>query len=186
MTESQQDAVKQTTRRSGFVFVRILVVFGLVLGSYYAFAATEFYETLIFQPYVVVNTDLSGRILSLLGYEMSVSDYSLSSPQFGLTIGPGCDGLEPTALFVAAVMAFAAPLALKLPALAIGVPLLASLNLVRIVSLFLVGIYYPDWFHTMHVDVWQFLYIAVAMVFFGLWLVWATRPHAPSGSAPIS
>ncbi len=183
MTESQQDAGRQTTRRSGFVFVRILVVFGLLLGSYYAFAATELYQTWIFHPYVVVNTDLSGRILSLLGFEMVVTEVSLSSPEFALTIGPGCDGLEPTALFVAAVLAFAAPLALKLPALAIGVPLLASLYLVRIVSLFLVGIYYPRWFHTMHVEVWQVIYITFAMVFFAVWLLWATRPQAPSPAA---
>lgn len=170
----------QDGRPSKLLFVRIVAVFGLVLGSYYAFASTEFYATRIFEPYVVINAELSGRLLSLLGYEMSVGRDSLSSPEFGLRIGPGCDGLEPTALFVAAVVAFSAPFALKLPALLVGVPLLVTLNLVRIVSLFLVGIYLPDWFHVMHVDVWQFVYILVAMLFFGFWLLWATRPRAPS------
>ena len=55
----------QAGRRSGFLFIRIVAVFGLVLGAYYAFAATELYETWIFQPYVLINADISGRILSL-------------------------------------------------------------------------------------------------------------------------
>ena len=173
----------QAGGRSTFLFARIVVVFGLLLVSYYAFAATELYQTRIFQPYVEINAYLSGGILSLFGYQMTAGASSLSSPEFSLSIGKGCDGLEPTAFFVAAVLAFTAPLVLKLPALAIGVPLLVSVNLVRIVSLFLVGIYYPDLFHTMHVDVWQVLYILVGIAFFGLWLMWATRSRAPSGAA---
>jgi exosortase H (IPTLxxWG-CTERM-specific) len=157
--------------RSRLLLLRIVAVFGLLIGLYYALAATDLYATRVFRPYVEINADLSGRILSLFGYQMTASGSSLSSPEFSLSIGKGCDGLEPTALFVAAVLAFSAPLALKLPALAIGVPLLVSLNLVRIVSLFLVGIHYPGIFHIVHVDVWQVLYILVGIVFFSLWLM---------------
>jgi exosortase/archaeosortase family protein len=96
-----------------------------------------------------------------------------------LRIGKGCDGLEPTALFAAAVLAFSAPILLKLPALAIGIPLLVVLNLLRIVSLYLVGVYHPALFHTIHIDVWQALFILVGSVFFGLWILWATRSRAP-------
>ena len=174
----------QAGGRSTFLFARIVVVFGLLLVSYYAFAATELYQTRIFQPYVEINAYLSGGILSLIGYEITVNGNAIGSPEFSLSIASGCDGLEPTALFVAAVLAFSAPLGLKLPGLALGIPLLASLNLVRIVSLFLVGIHFPDLFHTMHVDVWQVLYILVAMVFFALWLLWATRPGEPMEAAP--
>ncbi len=170
--------------RSRLLLLRIVAVFGLLVGLYYGFAATDLYESRVFEPYVEINADLSGRILTLFGYQMTAGANSLSSPEFSLSIGKGCDGLEPTALFVAAVLAFAAPLALKLPALAVGVPLLASLNVVRIVSLFLVGIYYPRWFHTMHVEVWQVIYISVAMVFFAIWLLWATRPQSPSAAPP--
>jgi exosortase H (IPTLxxWG-CTERM-specific) len=170
----------KTEWRSRLLLLRIVAVFGLLVGLFYAVAATEFYQTRIFEPYVVVNADLSGRILTLFGFEMTVGKDTIRSPEYGLGIGKGCDGLEPTALFVAAVLAFAAPIRLKLPALLLGVPLLAALNLVRIVSLFLVGVYYPDLFHMMHVDVWQVLYILVGIVFFGLWLLWATSGRQPT------
>ena len=170
--------------RSRLLLLRIVVVFGLLIGLYYALAASDTYETWIFEPYVTLNADLSGRILTVFGFEMTVGKDSLSSPEYALAIGKGCDGIEPTALFVAAVLAFAAPLRLKLPALAIGVPLLAALNLVRIVSLFLVGIHYPRLFHLMHVEVWQVLYILVGIAFFCLWLLWATSDRVPARAAP--
>jgi exosortase H (IPTLxxWG-CTERM-specific) len=167
--------------RSGLLLVRIMAIFGLLIGAYYGFAATELYETKVFQPYVRINADFSSKILGLLGYSVVAEGDLLESRQFSLTIRRGCDGLEPTALFAAAVLAFSAPILLKLPALAIGIPLLAALNLVRIVSLFLVGIYYPDLLHTMHVDVWQVLYIVVGIALFALWLVWVTQRR---GSPP--
>ena len=46
------------------------------------------------------------------------------------------------------------------------------LNLVRVISLFLVRIYSPKAFETMHLDVWQALFIFLAIV---LWAVWASR-----------
>lgn len=165
--------------RSRFLLLRIVTVFGLLVGAYYAFAATELYETRVYQPYIRINAHLSSGILNLFGFAVVAGDDSLKSPEFGLRIGKGCDGLEPTALFAAAVLAFSAPILLKLPALVIGIPLLAMLNLVRIVSLFLVGIYRPDVFQTMHIDVWQVLYILVGISFFAVWLLWVTPGRAP-------
>ena len=172
----------QTKRSSRFLFIRIVVVFGLLLGSYYAFAATESYETRVFQPYVAINASMAGSILAVLGYEIDVEGDLVASPEFAVRIGKGCDGLEAMAFFVAAVLAFSSPILLKFPALLIGIPLLVGLNLVRVVSLFLVGIYYPALFHTMHVDVWQVLYILVSIVLFGLWLVWATSTRVPAAA----
>lgn len=168
----------QTKRSPKLLFIRILVVFGLLLGSYYGFAATETYETRVFQPYVEINALLAGKILALVGFEIDVDGDFIAAPEFAVSIGKGCDGLEAAAFFVAAVLAFSAPIRLKFPAFLIGIPLLVALNLARIVSLFLVGIYYPDWFHTMHVDVWQVLYLLVSIVSFCFWLVWATSSRA--------
>jgi exosortase H (IPTLxxWG-CTERM-specific) len=166
--------------RSRFLLIRIAVAFGLLMAAYYAFAATALYETRIYQPYVRISADLSARILDLLGYQVVARGDFVESAEFGLRIGRGCDGLEPTALFAAAVLAFSAPALLKLPALAIGIALLGALNLVRIVSLFLVGIYFPDSFHTLHVDVWQVLFILAGVVLFSLWLAYAVRRPMPA------
>ena len=71
----------------------------------------------------------------------------------------------------------ASPVALwtKLPGVFIGTFALMSLNLVRIVSLYYVRRYRPDVFEFMHVEVWQALFIFLAVLFWALWAVWATR-----------
>jgi exosortase/archaeosortase family protein len=53
--------------------------------------------------------------------------------------------------------------------------LLLILNLVRIVSLFLIGVYSPRIFALTHIDVWQALFIFLAVLLWILWLLWATR-----------
>ena len=63
--------------------------------------------------------------------------------------------------------------------------ILAVVNLVRIVSLFLVGVYFPKAFDWMHVEVWSAIFILLAIVLWTLWIQWAMkfRPvtsHVPS------
>ena len=169
-------ADQQNRAGSTRIFVRMVALFVLVLGGYYAFATTELYRERVFHPYLVANAKLSGDILVGLGQEdVETRDASISSSKFSLSIGRGCDGLQPMAMFVAALLAFPAPWILKLPALLVCLPLLAAFNVVRIVSLYFVGAYRPELFDTMHADVWQVLYILFAMALFALWLAWATR-----------
>ena len=121
----------------------------------------------------------------------------VSSNRYRLVIERGCDAIEPSALFVSGVLAF--PLAalrrrsenvrsrttvwqktrtaftLKLPGILIGTVCLMLLNLVRVVSLFYVGVYWQSAFDVIHVDVWQSLFIVLAILFWVLWAVWATR-----------
>jgi exosortase/archaeosortase family protein len=53
--------------------------------------------------------------------------------------------------------------------------LLLILNLVRIVSLFLIGVYFHRIFDLTHIDVWQALFIFLAVLLWILWLLWETR-----------
>jgi exosortase/archaeosortase family protein len=56
--------------------------------------------------------------------------------------------------------------------LALGALTVQLLNAVRIVTLFLLGAYYPKLFNTFHTAVWQIIIILSAIVFF---LVWSAR-----------
>ena len=67
----------------------------------------------------------------------------------------------------------------KLPGLVVGTFVLAVVNLIRIVTLFYTGIYWPKWFEAMHVDVWQPIFILLSLTFWILWAVWATQPPSP-------
>jgi exosortase H (IPTLxxWG-CTERM-specific) len=162
--------------RGVFVF---LLIFGVLMGLLYAFALlTPFYER-HFPYYLGFNARLSGYILKFIGQDITVGDASIFSPGFSITIKQGCDAIEPTALFICAVLAFPAAFPKKIAGIVAGTLLLAILNLVRIVTLFLVGLYLPSVFELMHADVWQGLFIFFAISLWGLWLLWIGKSQVP-------
>lgn len=163
---------------------RPVLRFGLIL----ALLMGLFYTINIFQPgvdlnrafssYQHFNATLSGVILTLLGQDIKVIKDTISSPAFSVNIRHGCDAVEPTALFIFAVIAFPAPFFRKIPGIVAGVLFLAIVNIIRIVSLFMIGVYFPKAFHTMHVDVWQALFILFAIVSWVVWALWAGKSKA--------
>ena len=60
----------------------------------------------------------------------------------------------------------------KLPAIALGICLVLVVNLVRLVGLFWVGVYYPDAFAVAHDYVGQSMVVLSAA---GYWLLWMRR-----------
>ena len=120
------------------------------------------------QPRIVsLNGKLSSFILNLFGLHTQSSGDMIYSSKFSISIKRGCDAVEAIALFSMALLAFPAEWKNKIIGLFVGIFLLFILNLVRIVSLFLTGIYYPKAFELMHVEVWQVLFILAAV---GLWI----------------
>ncbi len=78
----------------------------------------------------------------------------------------GCDTVDPSLLFLAAVLATAdVAFRRKISGILIGTVVLLSLNLVRIVSLYYTQLHFPGQFHAMHVDVWQPVFIFLALFF---------------------
>lgn len=153
-----------------------LLIFGILMGLFYGFViGTPYYKRDYLGAYLPFNAKVSGAILSLLGQQTSVAGSSISSPRFAITVDPGCDGIEPIALFVCAVLAFPASLLRKIPGIIAGTLFLAILNFVRIISLFLIGVYFPKAFRTMHIEVWQAMFIFFAVLFWIIWVVWAMQ-----------
>ncbi len=153
--------------------LRFLVVFGLCLGFYYLLTLTPPVKQGFFPAYLRLNAHISGAMLRSFGEDTTVQDQSLISAKGpSIEIERGCDAIEPSALFVSAVLASPVSLVSRLSAAVVGTIVLMLLNFVRIISLFLVRVYYPQAFETMHLDVWQALFIFIAIL---LWAIWASR-----------
>ena len=59
------------------------------------------------------------------------------------------------------------------------IPAIQGINLVRIISLFYIGIYLPDFFNSSHIFIWQSIVILFGV---GLWMLWADRFASPPTS----
>jgi exosortase H (IPTLxxWG-CTERM-specific) len=152
--------------------------FAVLMVLFYIFWLSDFGQN-VFQPIVVsVNATVSGWILNIFGMGTTAIGSTLSSKEFSVSIARGCDAIEAMALFASALLSFPAKWKPKLIGFFAGIALLFILNLGRIISLFLTGVYFPKAFEIMHVEVWQVLFILFAI---GLWIFWIkwTRKGVP-------
>ena len=113
----------------------------------------------------------TGLVLGLLGEQVMVSGNLVQTPEFGISVVTACTGIFLTGLFIAAVIALPARLRSTLSGIGLGVLILGVLNVVRLVSLYYIGVHWPSFLDTAHLIVWQSLFILVAVV---TWLCWAS------------
>ncbi len=161
-------------RRKGPVF-RFVAVFTILMSAFAAFFFAYFTQTEAFESYLNLNAKLSAWIIRLLGDDAHSSGYAVVSSRASVQIRHGCDAIFPSALFVGAVLASPVRFAAKVPGIFVGTVVLLSINLIRIISLYYTRIYFPKLFHVMHVDVWQPAFIFLALFFWIMWALRATR-----------
>ncbi len=122
---------------------------------------------------------LTHTALRLLGQDTAVAGNVVQSGHFGITVVTACTGLFVTTLFVVAVLLFPASWPAKLIGATVGISGIAVVNVVRLVSLYFVGVHWPQFFDLVHQLVWQSLLIVIAV---SLWLVWAGRTTGRKGA----
>ena len=149
--------------------------FALFMVAYYLISFTQFYENYIFQPLVNSNAWITSKLVGLFGIKSEAIGNTVKGEAFSVDIKQGCDALEATALFWAATTAFPFSWKSKLPAYVYGTLFLLGMNLLRVISLFLTGIYFPAAFDVMHLDVWQAIFIILAIVTWAVWINWAKK-----------
>lgn len=154
---------------------RFMVRYAVVLSLGFLVIALRPVNDRVVNPYTTFVAHQARFVLNLLGESARVDGQVLSSPRFAVQIYNGCNGLEAILVFVAGVLAFPAPWRRRLVGVVVGVLTIQVVNIIRVVSLFYIGIFKPQWFAVSHVFIWQSLIILVGVV---LWLVWVQR-YAP-------
>jgi len=115
---------------------------------------------------------LTGRVLAVLGGEVEVAGTLVFSPEFSMRIAPECTAVVPMVILLSGVVAYPSSIRQKALCLVLGLPLLFLLNLVRTVSLFYIGVSFPDFFDTAHFVVWQSVMILAVIA---VWLFWVGK-----------
>jgi exosortase/archaeosortase family protein len=156
--------------------LRAVVIFAVLMGMFYGLIHSPYVGADPFQPHLGLVARSTGAVLGVLGQEITVNGTSVSSPDFSMEIVRGCDAIEPTAAFVAAVLASPVAFWAKIPGILIGAAAMLVINLIRLVSLYFVGVHFPKVLDIMHLDVWQATFVVLAICFWTIWVQWATRP----------
>lgn len=171
------------------LFAVLMAAFYLVFYRPPSATGARFTDSII-DGYLAAYASVAGFLLRLVGYEAVVAGNVMTDAAsgFAVQVVRGCDAMEATALFVFGVLAFPAPWRKRWLGAAVGAALLAALNLFRILTLFVVGLYSRRLFDLMHVDIWQAVFIILTIALWLVWLRWAMRPgqasSAGEGGAP--
>lgn len=123
-------------------------------------------------PLITAVAKSTAFVLNLFGIDAHVEGFTIYSPGFAVEVIPACTGLLPALLFLAAVFAYPCKVKMKIVGIAIGLPTIFVVNLIRMVSLFYVGLYLPKAFEQVHLLVWQPLMILTVVA---IWLLWVGR-----------
>ena len=126
----------------------------------------------LYGPLLVAIARVTGFILRVFGMEAHVSGTTIIAPLFSVEAIAACSGIFAYVLFVAAVFAYPCKLKEKAIGVGVGVPTIFVVNLVRMVSLFYIGAYLPQFFEPAHLLLWQALMIVTAVL---IWLFWAQK-----------
>lgn len=168
-------------RRGVLVFLTKLVA---LMAVAYGLTIVPWFQHTAFPAYLRFNAVIAEFVLNAIGEDVHRKDFSISSAQFALQVQRGCDAAEPTMLFIAAVLAFPAGWRQRSLGIVVGIIALLGLNIVRIVSLFLIGAHAPRLFDSAHVEIWQTAFIMLTTLLWTTWAWWISRGPSRSAHAP--
>jgi exosortase H (IPTLxxWG-CTERM-specific) len=149
-----------------------LVLFVVLLAGSFTLISVNWVNDHVVEPFTGGVAWVSGATLNALGQHVTMHGTVIQGGRFAVNIRNGCNGVEAILIFVAAVLAFPAPWAWRIGGLAVGVAAIQVINLVRVVSLYLIGVYYPSVFASFHTVIWQTVVILCGVL---LWVLWANR-----------
>lgn len=121
-------------------------------------------------PLNIVTARSIAQILDSLGMNCQREMATLVHPNgFGYEISFACTGIIPAGLLATAMIAAGGPLRARLWGATVGTVGVLVLNLIRLVSLFCIGVLFPRAFGIAHSVVWQGLTVLFMAGFFHAW-----------------
>jgi len=151
--------------------LHFVVKFLVVLAFLTAFSLTPLYQHIL-PGYLDTTARLTNTFLHILGEDTHLAGASIWSQKYSVTVTPDCSALEFSWFLVAALLVFPARWHWKIAGIASGIAMLAVLNVLRVATLYLIGIRALTLFDLVHEDVWPVLLIMTTLVFLAAWIGW--------------
>jgi exosortase H (IPTLxxWG-CTERM-specific) len=126
----------------------------------------------------------AGNVLARFDPTVSVTGLLIQG-RFPVEIGASCDAGELLAVLLAAIVAFPSTWRRRFLGVAAGIAVVSGANLLRICSLYFIGVHSRRAFDLVHHDLWPPLMLVLTGAFFLVWATWAHR-GPPRDSTPVA
>ncbi len=152
--------------------LRFLVLFMAILAVLFTVEMLAPVQQAVVLPWTSLLAGISGWLMQIFDSQIAVAGKVIRSTtaSFGVSIEPGCNGVEAMIVLLAAIAAFPAPLLYKFKGLLAGFVAIQVLNLARIISLYYLGLWSPTLFEWAHLYIWQALIMLDALLVFLVWV----------------
>ena len=157
---------RKTTLR---YLLRFALLASVSLTAYYFPYDPRGFAAACIRLYLAAYAHLAGGALSLVDASVHVVGTDILG-QFNLTFAMNCDAMDVFILFSSAVIAFPSTGRRRVVGLVAGLLALVAINLLRIVSLYLVGVHFPSAFEFCHVDLWPIVIVVLTCTGFVAWV----------------
>lgn len=155
---------------------RFLIVFVVLLIAFYAIVTLDAVDEHFVLPFTHGLAATSGALLNAIGERVHVAGTVIAGQQFAVDVRGGCNGLEAVVFVCAAMLAFAAPWRTRIAGAISAAIILEAVNVIRVASLYWIGVYHRSMFETFHLAIWQTVMFAIAVLLFVTWVSrFATR-----------
>lgn len=148
--------------RFGLRFIAIALVLFAIYGFPYAEHGLS--EAWL-QEYLNAYAKLVGRVLTVFEPDISVVGNAVHG-RASIKIVRSCDAMDAKILFTAAVLACPGAWSRKALALGLGLVAIATLNVIRITTLYYISAAHHDWFEFLHVEIWPLLLVVATAFLF--------------------
>jgi exosortase H (IPTLxxWG-CTERM-specific) len=148
-----------------------LLFLGLLVGCY-VLLTLDLLKNYFSTPVTSLIASQGAFILKVLGLNVYANGITISGAGFSVKILGNCNAILETVLFLSAVMAFPATLKEKVIGGSLGTIFIYLLNLLRVVILYLIGVYAPQHFEESHIYISQSIFIFLVAIF---WLCWIDK-----------
>jgi exosortase H (IPTLxxWG-CTERM-specific) len=158
---------------------RFLFIFITVLVTLFGVELLPWVQTNLVLPWTTLLASACVGLVSMFDTSVMAQGKVIWNPAtgFGVSIEPGCNGVEAFIVLCAALIAFPSSWLHKAWGLVVGFVAIQALNVVRVISLFYLGQWNKDVFDFAHHYLWQGL---IMLDVLAVWLLWI-RVAAPIG-----
>lgn len=168
---------------AGLAFWGRIALFFVVIALLGWFSNIDPGRRIMVKPATKASVLASRMLINAFGGNARSEETLLDGPNMGLEIKDGCNGVIAMILFAGAVVAHETTAVAKLLGLAIGLPAIWAVNVLRIVGLYVVSVVAPSHLEFFHVYFFQTLIIICVAI---IWYVWAMRSlHYEPGAGRI-
>ena len=151
--------------------VRIVVIFAttMVIGG--VVLLSEPVQQAVMTPWSEIVTAMSAYLMRAAGVPVDAARHVLVTADrtFAVSVENECNGAWAHLILLSGILAYPAGLRRRVVGGLLAQGALFGINVLRVASLMLIGMYAPALLRPAHVYVWQFLIIGCALMLFWTW-----------------